>query len=157
MEKLNFSCGPVRCLKLVIWPTDKKCCTPLRYTVSLVTHETTLRSPSLLYKAFLRPLLTYALPGWFDFLSITNFTKLERIYRAACRAITGCLSSSPIPLLLSEASLPPLQITLTHFTFSSFEWALCLPISFPISSSPPFPLHAPALIPLSLRCGFHPP
>ena len=29
MKKLNFSCGPARCLKLVIWPTDKKCCTSL--------------------------------------------------------------------------------------------------------------------------------
>ena len=28
MKKINFSCGPARCLKLVIWPTDKWC-TPL--------------------------------------------------------------------------------------------------------------------------------
>jgi len=34
MKKLNFSCGPARCLKLVIWPTDKKCCTPLLYAKS---------------------------------------------------------------------------------------------------------------------------
>ena len=73
-------------------------------------------SLSLLYKSFLRPLLTYASPGWFPFLSATNFTKLERFYRAASRAITGCLSSSPIPVLLSEAPLPPLRVTLTHFT-----------------------------------------
>ena len=46
--------------------------------------------------------------------------------------ITGCLSSSPIPLLFSEA-LPPLRVTLTHFTFSSYERALHLPTSFPIS------------------------
>ena len=65
-------------------------------------------SLSLLYKSFLRPLLTYASPGWFPFLSATNFIKLERLHRAASRAITGCLSSSPIPLLLTEASLPPL-------------------------------------------------
>ena len=39
----------------------------------------------------------------------------------------------PIPLLLSEASLPPLQVTLTHFTLSSHERALHLPTSFPIS------------------------
>ena len=31
-------------------------------------------------------------------------------------------------------SLPPLQITLTHFTLSSYERSLCLPTSFPISS-----------------------
>ena len=64
------------------------------------------------------------------FLSATNFTKLERLHRAASRAITGCLSSSPIPLLLSEASLPPLRVTVTHFTFSSYERALRLPTSF---------------------------
>ena len=126
---------------------------------------------------------------------------MERLHRAASRAITGCLSSSPIPLLLTEASLPPLRVTLTHFTLFSYERALRLPTSFPISGlarlgvkprlcrsswkafasthplmlastcsrealvacppcrlgicfrsrwSPPFPLHALALIPLTL-------
>ena len=73
-------------------------------------------SLSVLYKYFLRPLLTYASPGWFPFLSDTNLTKAERLHRAASRAITGCLSSSPIPLLLTEASLLSLCVTLTHFT-----------------------------------------
>ena len=91
------------------------------------------KSLSVLYKSFLWLLLTYASPGWFPFLSATNVTKLERLHRAASRAITGCLSSSPIPLLLSEASLPPLRVTLTHFTFFSYERALRLPTSFPIS------------------------
>ena len=88
---------------------------------------------SLQYKVFLLPLLTYASPGWFPFLSITNFTKLERLHRAASRAITSCLLSYSIPLLLSEASLPILQVTLTHFTLSSYERALRFPTSFPIS------------------------
>ena len=90
-------------------------------------------SLSLLYKSFLRPLLTYASPVWFPFLSATNLTKLERLHRAASCAITGCLSSSPIPLLLTEASLPPLRVTLTHFTLLSYEQALRPPTSFPIS------------------------
>ena len=90
-------------------------------------------SLSFLYKSFLRSLLTYASPRWFPFLSVTNITKLERLQRAASRAITGCLSSSPIPLLLTEASLPPLRVTLTHFTLFSYERALRLPTSFPIS------------------------
>ena len=89
-------------------------------------------SLSVLYKSFLRPLLTYASPGWFPFLSATNLIKLERLHRAASRVITGCLSSSPIPLLLSKASLPPLRVTLTHFTLSSYERALRLPTSFAI-------------------------
>ena len=63
----------------------------------------------------------------------TNLTKLERLHRTASRAITGCHSSSPIPLLLSEASLSPLRVTLTHFTLLSYERALRLPTSFPIS------------------------
>ena len=104
------------------------------YAVSLLRHEAPLReSLYLLHKSFLRPLLTYASPGWFHFLSATNFTKLERLHRAASRAITGCLSSFPIPLLLSEAFLPPLRVTLTHFTLFFYERALRLPTSFPIS------------------------
>ena len=90
-------------------------------------------SPSLLYKTFLRSLLTYASPGWFPFLDVTNFTKLECLHRAGSHAITSCLSSSPKPLLLSEASIPPLRVTLIHFTLLSYERALCLPTSFPIS------------------------
>ena len=82
---------------------------------------------------FSSSLLTYASPGWFSFLSATNLTRLERLHRAASRAITGCLSSSPIPLFLSEASSPPLRVTLTHFTLLSYERALCLPTSFLIS------------------------
>ena len=39
----------------------------------------------------------------------------------------------PIPLLLTEAFLPPLRVTLTHFTLFSYERALRLPTSFPIS------------------------
>ena len=90
-------------------------------------------SLSVLYKSFLRSFLTYASPGWFPFLSATNITKLERHHRAASRAITGCLSSSPIPLLLTEAFLPPLRVTLTQFTLLSYERSLRLPTSFPIS------------------------
>ena len=77
--------------------------------------------------------ITHPSPGWFPFLSATNLTKSERLHRAASRAITGCLSSSPIPLLLTEASLPPLRVTLTHFTLFSYERALRFPTSFPIS------------------------
>ena len=58
---------------------------------------------------------------------------MERLHRAASRATTGCLSSFAISVLLSEASPPPLRVTLTHFTLSSYERALRLPTSFPIS------------------------
>ena len=90
-------------------------------------------SLSLLYRAFLRPLLTLH-PDFFPFLSVTNFTKLERLHRAASRAIYSCLSSSPISLLLPKAFLSSLRVTLTHFALSSYERALCFSTSFPISS-----------------------
>ena len=130
-----------------------------------------------------------------------HITKFECLHREDSCTITSCLSSSPILLLLSKASLLSLRVILTHFTLSSYEWALRLPTSFPISGlarlgvksrlcrsswrafasthplmfpstsprealltcppfllgiclcsswSPPFPLHAPALITLSL-------
>ena len=90
---------------------------------------------SLLFKSFLWYLLTYALPGWFHFLSAITSTKLERLHRAASRAITGCLSSSSISLLFSKASLAPLRVTLTHFTLFSHERALRLSTSFSVSGS----------------------
>ena len=58
---------------------------------------------------------------------------MERLHRATSRAITGCLSSSPIPLLHTGASLSPLRVTLTHFTLLSYERAIRLSTSFPIS------------------------
>ena len=93
--------------------------TPALGCISTFSSCPSKKSLSLLYKAFLRPLLTYASPGWFLFLSITNTTKIERLHRAASRAITGCLSFSPIPLF-SEASLLPLRVTLTHFALSCY-------------------------------------
>ena len=124
---LSFS-KHVSSLKAKFFPRLKA----LRY-ISASSWGPSEESLSVLYKSFLRSLLTYASPGWFPFLSATNITKLERLHRAASRAITGCLSSSPIPLLLTEASLPPLRVTLTHFTLYSHERALRLPTSFPIS------------------------
>ena len=56
------------------------------------------------------------------------------MHRSSCRVITGCLSSTPIPLLHIEALLPPLRVTLTHQSLSFFERALRLPPTFPIAS-----------------------
>ena len=87
-----------------------------------------------LYKAFIRPILTYASAGWFPFSSPTHITSVERMHRSSCRVITGCLSSTPIPLLHIDALLPPLRVTLTHQSLSFFERALRLPSTFPITS-----------------------
>ena len=90
----------------------------------------TKESLSLLHKAFVRPVLTYASPGWFPFLCNTATNHLEVLHRAACRVITGCLFSTPSSLLLLEAQLPPLKLTLEHQTLYSFERALRLPPDF---------------------------
>ena len=87
-----------------------------------------------LYKPFIRPILTFASPGWFPFSFPTHITSVERMHRSSCRVITGCLSSTPIPLLHIEALLPPLRVTLTHQSLSFFERALRLPPTFPIAS-----------------------
>ena len=89
-------------------------------------------SLSHLYKAFIRPVLTYASPGWFPFTCSSHALTVERMHRSSCRAISGCLSSTPTFLLLLESLLPPLQITLTHQSLSFYERALRLPSSFPI-------------------------
>ena len=78
-------------------------------------------SLSLLYKALVCPFSLMLHLDGFLFLSTTNFTKLERLHQAASHAIIACLLSSPIPLLLSEVSLPPLQVTLIHFTLFFYE------------------------------------
>ena len=56
------------------------------------------------------------------------------MHRSSCRVITGCLLSTPNPLLHIEALLPPLRVTLTHQSLSFFERALRPPPTFPIAS-----------------------
>ena len=99
---LSFS-KHVPSLKAKFLPSLKDLC-----CISALSWGPSKESLSLMYKAFLWPLLTYASPRWFPFLSATNITKLEHLHQAAGCTITSCLSSSPILLLLSEASLPPL-------------------------------------------------
>ena len=53
---------------------------------------------------------------------------------SSCRVITGCLSSTPIPLHHIEVLLPPLRLTLTHQSLFFFERDLRLPSIFPIAS-----------------------
>ena len=62
-----------------------------------------------------------------------QFNQIGMLPPSKQSAFIGCLSSSPIRLLLFEASLPFLRVTLTHFTLLSYERALRLPASFPIS------------------------
>ena len=94
----------------------------------------TKESLALLYKAFIRPVLTYASPGWYPFTSQTHCNTLERMHNSSCRVISGCLSSTRVDLLLLESLLPPLSVSLTHQSLSFYERAVRLPGSFPVSS-----------------------
>ena len=78
----------------------------------------------------MHPALTYASPGWFPFLCNTATNHLEVLHRAACKVITGCHFSTPSSLLLLEAQLPPLKLTLEHQTLYSFERAMRLSPDF---------------------------
>ena len=123
-QTLSFG-AQVQSLCSKFYPRHK----PLR-SIATASWGPTKESLSLLYKAFVRPVLTYASPGWFPFLCNTATNHLEVLHRAACRVITGCLSSTPSSLLLLEAQLPPLKLTPEHQTLYSFERALRLPPDF---------------------------
>ena len=55
--------------------------------------------PSLFYIKLFFGLLSHTTPPVVS-LSVTNFTKLERLHRAASRVITGCFLSSSYPTSL---------------------------------------------------------
>ena len=124
---LSFS-KHVSLLKAKFFPHLKTLC-----CISASSWGPSKESLFVLYKAFRRPLLTYALPRWFSFLSVTILTKLERLYRVASRAISSCLSSFSIQLLLSEASISSLRVARTHFSLSSYERPLCLRTAYAFS------------------------
>ena len=91
--------------------------------------------PKNLFAPYIKPLFAPFLPMLLqaDFLSCPPTTFMERMHRFSCRVITGCLSSTPIPLLHLEA-FPPFRVTLTHQSFSYFERAFRLPSFFPLAS-----------------------
>ena len=71
----------------------------------------------VLYKSFLRSLLTYASPGWFPFLSATNFTKLER---STERPVAPSPSASCPPLSLYFSPSFSTSPASHHDSFHSF-------------------------------------
>ena len=75
-------------------------------------------------------MLTCASPGWFPFLCNTAASHFEVLHRASCRVVAGCLSSTPSSLLLLEAQLSPVWLTLEHQALSSSRRALRLPPDF---------------------------
>ena len=63
---------------------------------------------------------------------MVSFSKRYQYHQIGTLSQSGCLSSTPNP---SSPSLPPLRVTLAHFTLSSYKRALRLPTSFPILCS----------------------
>ena len=82
----------------------------------------------------------YSLYSYLCFLRLVSFltplihiTSVARMHRSFCRVITGCLSSTSIPLLHLETLLSPFRVTFTHQCPSFFKSALRLPLSFPLA------------------------
>ena len=74
-------------------------------SIATASWDPTKESLTLLYKAFVRPVLTYASLGWFPCLCNTTTNHLEVLHGAACRVITGCLSSTPSSFLRPNSLL----------------------------------------------------
>ena len=85
-----------------------------------------------IYQTLVRPTLDYGAPAWFPSLAPSNLRPLSSIHHAACRAISGCLRSSPIDFLCSEARLTPLDTHLKIQCGKYFEKALRLPDNNPV-------------------------
>ena len=91
-----------------------------------------------LYVPYIKPSFAPSLPmlpqaGFTSHLLSTSPLK-RGMHRSSCRVITGCLSSTPIPLLHVEALLPPLRVTFTHQSLSFFKRALRLSSTFALAS-----------------------
>ena len=71
-------------------------------------------SLSLLYNAFIHPVLTYVAPGWYPFSSKTNQDGGKVLQNTACRVISGCLSYTPTFFLQLESrySYTPILVKL---------------------------------------------
>ena len=70
-------------------------------------------------------------PSWMVPISLQHRNQsLASPSQSCMEVIIGCLSSTPSSLLLLEAQLPPLKLTLKHQAPSSFEPALRLPSEF---------------------------
>ena len=92
---------------LQVLPKNIKLCAPLLPPSGI---------PPILYKAFVRPGLSYASPVWFTFPCTMLTTQLEILHRAACMVITGCLSFIPFPFLFLRPSfLPSKQVNSKHY------------------------------------------
>ena len=64
---------------------------------------------TLVYKQYIRTVLSYAGPAWAPTLSNTQLHKLQTTQNKALRIITGCTQSTPIDHLHNETKILPIQ------------------------------------------------
>ena len=64
---------------------------------------------SIVYRQFVRTNLNYASTAWYPTISNTNRLKLERVQNRALRIITGCVKTTPVHHLQSEAKVLPIE------------------------------------------------
>ena len=83
------------------------------YVVSLLPHDALVKFSFLFHSDFFMATFCLSFTRMVFFLCVP---KLMCFHRATSRAITSCFSSSHIHHLVYEGALPPLQVTLTHFT-----------------------------------------
>jgi len=85
-------------------------------------------SLSHLYKAFIWPVFSTPLRGGFLFSAIHWKKDLKVYHRSACRVISGCFASTPVPDAASGIahSPSPLKITLNNHALAFYERALRL-------------------------------
>ena len=64
---------------------------------------------TLVYKQYIRPILTYAHPSWQPDTAATHIGKLQVTQNTALRIATGCTQTTPIPHLHRETQVLPLK------------------------------------------------
>ena len=90
----------------------KKRCTPRLNALRAITgtdfgqHKETL---SLLYKQYIRSVMSYASPAWAPTISNTHHNTLQTIQNSALCIITGCTKTTPTAHLHSETRILPVR------------------------------------------------
>ena len=79
------------------------------------------------YIQYIRSVADYAIATWHSASSTTQAKKIDTIQNTAARIITGCVKSTPIEELLTEASIQPIEVRAKEQTAICLEKSLRLP------------------------------
>ncbi len=93
-----------------------------------------MRLALMLYKAYIRPLITYAYPVWCT-VSSSCLDKLERFQRIGLLKATGCLSSTATNSLDVLAGCIPLRLVLSEILAAEYVRIMRKPADSPIKAS----------------------